>query len=330
MEYRRLGKSGLKISEIGLGCTDLGSRIGEKESITVIKQALDAGINFIDTADVYGDGHSEEIIGKAVKGRRYSAVIATKFGLPTGDGPDDDGASRSHIMQAVEASLQRLDTDYIDLYYIHWPDTSTPIEETLRAMDNLVESGKVRYIGCCNFAAWQLCEALWISRFNNLASFSAVQCHYNLIERAIESELAPCSENYGIGIIPFFPLAGGLLTDRYQRGKPIAAGTRLWMVHNAPPPRMSNLPRPPTPGGPPKLTELNDENYAKLEKWQKFAKARNHSMEELALAWLLSHPYVSSVIAGATKPEQVTSHVAAAAWKLSAQELVELEKLTIG
>jgi len=328
MEYRRLGKSGLKVSEIGLGGNNFGMRIGEEASIAVIRHALDAGINFIDTADGYGQGHSEEFVGKAVKDRRSEAIVATKFSMPAGQGPNDYGASRHHILQAVETSLKRLGTDYIDLYYVHMPDTTTPIEETLRTLDNLIKTGKVRYIACSNFAAWQLCESLWTSRTNNLESFVVVQSQYNLLERGIESELVPCCESYGIGIIPYSPLAGGFLTGKYERGKPAPAGTRLGMMQKAPPPQMPNMPGMPMRGRQPMFgSVLNDSNFNKLEKWQQFARAHNHSMEELAIAWLLSHSYVNSVIAGATKPEQVSAHVAAAQWKLSTSELAELELL---
>jgi len=317
MEFRRLGKSGLRISEIGLGGSGFGSRIGEDTSVAVIHQALDAGINFIDTADVYSEGHSEEIIGKAIKGRRSSVIVGTKFGNPTGQGPNDSGASYHHVLEAVEASLKRLDTEYIDLYYVHLPDPTTPIEETLGALDNLIKTGKVRYIGCSNFAAWQLCGAWWSSRINHLAPFVAIQSHYNLLERSIESELVPCCESYGIGIIPYFPLARGFLTGKYKRGQPAPAGSRLGNEQNAPPPRLPNMPRMPLP-------LLTDSNFEKLEKWQKFAQAHHHSMEELAIAWLLSHSYIDSVIAGVSKPEHVSAHVLAAEWKLSKQDLIEL------
>jgi len=329
MEFHKLGKTGLNISEIGLGGTEFGRSIGEKESIALIHQAFDAGINFIDTADFYVDGHSEEIIGKAIKGKRPSVIVATKFSNPTGPGPNEKGASRYHIIEAVEASLKRLDTEYIDLYYVHQPDATTPIEETLRTLDNLIKAGKVRYIGCSNFVAWQLCEALWTSRIHNLESFAVIQSHYNLIERKIEQELVPCCENYGIGIIPYFPLAGGFLTGKYKRGKPAPAGSRLWTIQNLPAPPVPN--RPHSLGGLPMFgTVLNDSYFEQLARWQKFAKSHNNSVEELAIAWLLSHSYVDSVIVGATKPEQLSSDITAVNWKLSTQDLTELEKLTEG
>ena len=227
MEYRKLGNSGLKVSEIGLGCNNFGDKADEKTSINIINHALEIGINFLDTADMYAQGRSEEIIGKAVKGQRSKIIIATKFGHPITVSSDQLGGSRSYIMKAVEANLRRLNTDYIDLYYIHHADSQTPIQETLRALDNLVQTGKVRYIGCSNFAAWQLCEALWTSKLHNLESFIVVQPRYNLLDRRIEQELVPCCKAYGIGIIPWGPLAAGFLTGKYRRGMKISTGMRL-------------------------------------------------------------------------------------------------------
>jgi aryl-alcohol dehydrogenase-like predicted oxidoreductase len=219
MEYRRLGSSGLKVSEVGLGGNNFGWWADEPTSVAVISSALDAGINFIDTADAYDRGHSEEFIGRALLGKRHRVIIATKFGFPMGDGPNDRGGSRHYVLRAVDNSLKRLQTDYIDLYYIHTPDASTPIEETLSALDSLVRSGKVRYTGCSNFAAWQLNEALWISQGARLASFAVVQQGYNLLSRQIEKELVPCCQAHGIGIIPYSPLANGLLTGKYRQGE---------------------------------------------------------------------------------------------------------------
>jgi aryl-alcohol dehydrogenase-like predicted oxidoreductase len=315
MEYRMLGKFGLKVSEIGLGGNNFGGLVGERESISVIHHALDLGINFIDTADIYSmgakPGRSEEFVGKAVKDRRSEVILATKFGAAMGEGPNERGASRYHIIKAIEASLKRLNTDYIDLYYIHMPDPITPIEETLRTMDGLVHAGKVRYIGCCNFSGWQLCEALWTSRLNNLESFVVEQSNYNIIERSVEAELIPCCQAYNIGFVAFRPLAEGFLTGKYQRGKPIPAGTRL----EAPAfrPLAGQL--------------LTEANFDKLEKLQTFARERGHSVGELAIAWLLSRPFLSSVIAAATKPEQVSANVTAASWKLTAPELAEVDQL---
>lgn len=315
MEYRMLGKSGLKVSEIGLGGNNFGGLVGESESISVIHHALDLGINFIDTADIYSmgakPGGSEEFVGKAIKDRRSEVIVATKFGAAMGEGPNERGASRYHIMKAIEASLKRLNTDYIDLYYIHMPDPTTPIEETLRTMDGLVRNGKVRYIGCCNFSSWQLCEALWTSRVNNLESFVVEQSNYNIIERSVEAELVPCCQAYSIGFVAYRPLAEGFLTGKYQRGKPLPAGTRL--AEPVFKPMASRL--------------LTEANFDKLEKLQALAKEHGHSVGELAIAWLLSHSFLSSVIAAATKTEQVSANVAAADWKLTTQELVEVDQL---
>jgi aryl-alcohol dehydrogenase-like predicted oxidoreductase len=332
MEYRRLGRSGLKVSEISLGTLGFGFERGrsEQESVSIIAKALDLGINFLDTADVYDAGHSEEIVGKAVKGKRSEVIIATKFGIPTGDRPNDYGGSRYHVMAAIEASLKRLGTDYIDLYYMHWPDPTTPIEETLRALDDLVRAGKIRYIACSNFTGWQLCEAAWISRVNNLASFVAVQSQYNMLERGIESEVVPCCQLHGLSVVPWRPLAGGFLTGRYGRGKPAPAGTR---VGSPSPGRTGSSSDVMTrarlyaglPGSTPPLASLlSDANFDKLERWQKFAAERGHTMGELAIAWLLSHAWVSAIIAGVSSSEQVSANVAAAKWKLTAEEMARL------
>ncbi len=218
MEYRRLGNSGLRVSQVGLGGNNFGGRANEQVSINVINHALDMGINFIDTADSYIEGRSEELVGKAVKGKRSQVIIATKFGNPRSVGPSEQPGSRNHIMTALEASLKRLSTDYIDLYYLHYPDSGTPIEETLRTLDDMVRAGKVRYIACSNFAAWQLSNAIWTSKFDNLVSFIAVQSKYNLLDRSIEQELVPCCQAYGAGVIPWGPLASGFLIGKYHGG----------------------------------------------------------------------------------------------------------------
>ncbi len=322
MKYRNLGKSGLKISEIGLGSLEFGRRLNEQESISIIAHALDLGINFIDTADVYNNGRSEEFVGKAVKGKRSKVIIASKFGIATGDNPNDYGGSRAHIMNAVDNSLKRLTSDYIDLYYIHWPDLTTPIEETLRTLDILVRSGKVRYIACSNFAAWQLCEAQWISRVKSLESFTGVQTRYNLLDRSIEMELVPCCQQYGVSVIPWSPLAEGFLTGKYQRGKPLPSGTRLSSPQITPPPRAALAGMPVRPG---MFTSiLTDANFDKIEKMQNFAIERNHTIGELAISWLLSHSWLGSVIAGATNLEQLSANVTAANWMLTEEEKAEL------
>lgn len=312
MEYRKLGNSGLRVSEIGLGANNFGWRVDEPTSISIISHALDLGINFIDTSDWYGwRGGSEKCVGKGIKGKRAQVVIATKFGQPMGDGPNERGGSRYHIMKAVEASLKRLNTDYIDLYQIHIPDPTTPIEETLRAMDDLVRAGKVRYTGCSNFVAWQLSEAFWASRINHLASFVTVQSEYSLLNRAIERELVPCCQTHGIGIIPWGPLAGGLLTGKYQRAEAPPSESRITELYGD---IYGKL--------------FNDANFDKLDKLKVFAAERDHSVAELAIAWLLSRPWVSTVITGATKIKQISGNVAAAEWKLTPEEISQLDQLS--
>jgi len=309
MDYRQLGNSGLKVSAIGLGGNNFGWWADEQTSITVVNQALDQGINFIDTADMYDRGRSEEFIGKALKGKRDKAIIATKFGYPMSDDLNDSGASRHHIMSAVENSLQRLQTDYIDHYQVHNPDPTTPIAETIRALDDLVRAGKVRYIGCSNFAAWQLNEALWTSKANGLETFVSIQSRYNIMERQLENEVVPCCQTYGIGVIPWGPLAGGFLTGKYSRENRSTVEGRL--------------------SGTNRLYEnvITDDNWNKLAKLQAFATERSHNMGELALAWLLSKPWVSTVIAGARTAEQISGNVAAVEWKLTPDDIKELEAI---
>ena len=308
MEYRQLGKSGLKVSAIGLGGNTFGNGADEQQTARIIHRALDLGINFIDTADVYSRGLSETYVGKAVAGRRREAIIATKVHGRMGNLPNDEGLSRWHIIDGVEQSLRRLGTDYIDLYQLHRADPATPIYETLSALDDLVHQGKVRYIGCSNFAAWQICEALWAADRKNLTPFVSVQPRYNLLDRQIERELLPFCRQYGIGIIPYSPLAGGLLTGKYRPGEPPPPGTR---AYNNP-----NMQR--------QLTEQNLRIVARLSE---FAQTRGHTVGELALAWLAAHPEVSTIIAGATSPEQVEQNVKAANWKLSADDLKDIEAL---
>lgn len=308
MEYRNLGGSGLKVSEIGLGGNNFGWWADEQTSVSVINHAIDTGINFIDTADVYDRGHSEEFIGQAINGKRDRVLIATKFGSPMGEGPNDRGGSRYYTMKAVEASLRRLQTDYIDLYQIHFPDTTTAIEETLRTLDDIIRAGKVRYIGCSNFAAWQLCEALWTSKVCNLPSFVTVQPRYNMFDRQIERELVPCCQSYGIGVIPYSPLAGGFLTGKYRQGEKPPDGRLSQQMSTG-----SGL--------------FKDDNWDKLSKIEAFALECGHTMGELAIAWLLSRPWLSTVIAGARKAEQVSANIAAAQWKLTAEETAEVDAI---
>jgi aryl-alcohol dehydrogenase-like predicted oxidoreductase len=311
MDYRSLGKSGLQVSLAGLGCNNFGMRCDAEQTRAVVHRALDEGITLFDTADVYGGrGASEELLGKALGERRKDAIIATKFGMPMGDGPYARGASRRWIMAAAEASLRRLGTDYIDLYQIHFPDPATPQEETLAALDALVCAGKVRYLGNSNFAGWQLADAAWISRSNGFAPYVSAQNQYNLLDRRIERELVPACRHYGVGILPYFPLASGFLTGKYRRGAEIPKGTRFGMMQRT----ADQI--------------LNDANFATLERLEEFARSREHTMVELALSWLASQPEVPSVIAGATRPEQVTENVKACGWKLKPEELAEVDKIT--
>jgi len=311
MDYRNLGRSGLQVSVAGLGCNNFGMRIDADQTKAVVHRALDEGITFFDTADIYGGrGGSEEMLGKALGSRRNEVVVASKFGMVMGDGPYGRGASRRYIMAACEGSLRRLGTDYIDLYQIHTPDPATPEHETLEALDTLVRSGKVRYVGCSNYAGWQLADAVWTSRAHNLASYVSAQNQYNLLDRAIERELVPACRHYGVGILPFFPLASGFLTGKYKRGAQPPKDTRFGAMK-----RLADQ-------------VLNDRNWEILERLQDFASKREHSLTELAVGWLIARPEVSSVICGATRPEQVTDNVKAIGWKLSKDELADVDKLT--
>jgi len=311
VEYRNLGNSGLQVSVVGLGTNNFGMRIDEAQSAAVVHKALDLGINFFDTADVYGGrGKSEEFLGKALAGRRRDAIIATKFASPMGDGPGWSGASRRYIMHAVEASLRRLGTDYIDLYQVHFPDANTPVEETLGALDDLVRSGKVRYIGCSNFPGWMVADAAWIARTQHLTPFVSAQNQYNLLDRRIERELVPACKKFGLGVLPYFPLASGFLTGKYRRGEAPPEGTRLALWG----PRGQQL--------------LSEQNFDTLERLETFASEHGRSMLDLAVGWLASQPFVASVIAGATKPEQLEANVKAGEWRLTPEELAEVDKLT--
>ena len=304
MEYRQLGRSGLQVSTVGLGTNNFGRRIDADGTAAVVNKALEMGINMIDTSNSYGDGLSEEYIGRALKGKRHEALIATKVSSTVGDGPNQGGNSRQHIVTEVENSLRRLDTDYIDLYQIHWIDPNTPIEETLRTLDDLVRQGTVRYIGCSNFRAWQVCEAIWTSRSLGISPFVSVQPRYNIMDREIEAELVPFCDEYGMGILPYYPLANGFLTGKYRKGQPPPAGTRLAEEER---------------------DMLNEANFDVLQGLEGFAEKRGHTILELAFAWLLAKGSVSSVIAGATKPEQVVSNAQAAGWRLTDADLAELD-----
>jgi aryl-alcohol dehydrogenase-like predicted oxidoreductase len=310
MKMRTLGCSGLEVSEIGLGCNNFGSRLDLEGTRAVVHAALDAGINFFDTADSYGNrGGSETLLGKVLDQRRQDAVLATKFASPMSDESQRRNASRRYIMGAVEASLRRLNTDWIDVYYIHWPDPLTPIEETLRALDDLVRAGKVRYIGCCNFAAWEVVEAEWVARELKSHHFICAQNEYSLLHRTPEQELLPALAAYGLGLVPYFPLASGLLTGKYRRNQNAPEDSRFahWQ----------------------RLAEryLTDANWDQVERLNTWAEEWGHSLLALAFAWLLADSNVASVIAGATKPEQIKQNAAAADWRLGTNDLAALDDL---
>jgi aryl-alcohol dehydrogenase-like predicted oxidoreductase len=311
VEYRNLGRSGLQVSVVGLGCNNFGMRCDFDQSEKVVNAAIDAGITLFDTADVYGgQGKSEEFLGRILKGKRDSVVVATKWGMKMGEGPHKSGGSRKYIMAAVEDSLRRLQTDYVDLYQFHRPDPTTPIDETLRALDDLVSSGKVRYIGHSNFAGWQAAEAHFVAQKGNYTPFISAQNEYNLLERRIEGELVPACNAYGLSVLPFFPLASGFLTGKYRQGQDLPAGTRL---ANA---------------GPMAARVLTDKNYEMLNKLEAFAEARGKTMLDLAIGWLGSLSHVGSVIAGATKPEQIAQNVAAGNWRLTQEEIAEVDAIS--
>ena len=306
MEYRNLGRSGLQVSLVGIGCNNFGGRIDAQQTAAVVNKALDLGINLFDTADVYGNrGQSEEFLGQALKGKRRDAVVATKFRGQMGEGPHWSGGSRRYIVDACEASLRRLGTDYIDLYQIHSPDPSTPIEETLRALDDLVRSGKVRYIGCSNFSAAQAVEAAWVARTEHLTPFVSLQNHFNLLNR-LDNELIDVCRRYGLGILPYFPLASGFLTGKYRPDQPPPEGTRL--------------------AGQGGTRWLNERNYQTLQKLEAIVEGSGHTMLELAMSWLAQQPQVSSIIAGATRPEQVEQNAEAVNWKLSPEILAAVDE----
>jgi aryl-alcohol dehydrogenase-like predicted oxidoreductase len=310
MQQRTLGRSGLRVSVVGVGCNQFGSRVDLDGARKVVHKALDLGVTLFDTADMYGkQGGSEEILGNILGERRKDIVLATKFGMPMDEAGMLNGASRRYIMQAVEASLRRLKTEWIDLYQLHRPDPGTPIEETLRALDDLVRQGKVRYIGCSNLAAWQVVEAQWTSRDRGLNAFVSCQDEYSLLVRDIERELVPAMNAYGLGLLPFFPLAGGLLTGKYKRNAPLPKDARYASSKN-----MADR-------------FMTEAGWTAVEALEAYAATRGKTLLDLAVAWLIARKPVSSVIAGATKPEQVEQNVRAAEWKLSDTEIAEINAL---
>jgi aryl-alcohol dehydrogenase-like predicted oxidoreductase len=310
MEYRNLGLSGLTVSAVGLGCNNFGGRIGLDATRAVVDRAIDAGITLFDTADSYGNrGGSETALGECLGPRRKDIVLATKFGWPMDDAGRLKGGSRRYVMAAVEDSLRRLRTDWIDLYQFHVADPLTPIDETLRALDDLVRAGKVRYIGWSNAAGWQLVDAVWTSRSAGIERFVSIQAEYSLLERGIEAELLPAARATGVGLLPYFPLAGGMLTGKYRRDAPMPEGARLASMT--------------------KLADryMTPENWDRLGRVEAWCDRNGRDLLEVAVGWLLAQPAVASVIAGATRPEQIDANVAAGARPLSAAEAAEVTAL---
>jgi aryl-alcohol dehydrogenase-like predicted oxidoreductase len=320
MEYRNLGRTGLKVSRLCMGTMNFGWTAPETNAAPVLDAFVAAGGNFIDTADVYSrwaagnsGGVAETLIGRWLKGRggRDQIVIATKVRGRMGDGPNDEGLSRKHIFEAVEASLRRLQTDFIDLYQTHSPDENAPIDETLGALDDLVRQGKVRYVGCSNYPAWRLMEALWTSDKLNLARFDSLQPHYNLAHRAeFERELRDVCQAYGVGVIPYSPLAGGFLTGKYRQGEPPPAGTRG--EHS----------------GRIKAYLANPRNFAVVDRLRAMGQSRDKTVAQMALAWLLADPVITSPIVGANTVEQWNEIAGAIDVALSETEKKELDELS--
>lgn len=287
MEYRRLGKSGVKVSRLCLGTMMFGGQTSESDSTRIIHQACDEGINFIDTADMYNQGQSEVVVGRAIADRRDRTILATKGRQPMGGGPNDSGASRVHLMAALHASLKRLNTDFVDIYYTHAPDYDTPIEETLRAMDDMVKSGKVRYIACSNFRAWRLCEALWVSDKLNLNRFTCIQPLYNIVNRDIEVELLPLCQEHGVGVVSYSPLARGVLTAKYRPGESFPADSRAARNDK----RMRE-------------TELRDESFVISQRLAEHCAGKGVAPSQFALAWCLANPILTAIILGPRTKEQ--------------------------
>jgi len=317
MEFRTMGGSGLKVSLAGLGCNNFGRRVDQRGTRTVVDAAIDAGITLFDTADIYGASLSEKYLGRALGARRQDVVVVTKFGLPMRAGlgarEDVNLGSRRYAIAACEASLGRLGSDYIDLYLLHTPDRETPIAETLDAMSRLVDQGKVRYIGCSNFAGWQIADADWQARSDGSQRFIAAQNEWSLLERDIEAEVVSACERFGLGIIPYFPLASGLLSGKYKRGRKPPKGARLAADDDY------------------YRALLSDANFTKIEALEAWTAKRGHSLLELAIAWLTSRPVVSTVIAGATKARQVKANVAATlGWRLNGDEIAAVETILKG
>lgn len=310
MEYRKFGNAGLRVSAMGLGCNPFGNEVDAETAEAIVSKAIDLGITYFDTADTYFAGRSEDYLGRALKGRRHDVIIATKFGNRSGPRPNDTGASRQHILESCEASLRRLQTDYIDVYQIHTPDRETPIEETMEALNDLVRSGKVRYIGCSNFFEWEVVEAQWVARSRNFTQFSSCQDFYNLLYRDIEKRMTPMCIKYGLAMIPYFPLAGAMLSGAYQRNV-------------APEPGSRGAIRPTF------KTWDSDRNWSVQENLKAFAESRGWTLPQMSIAWLMSRPQMATVIAGADKPEHIESNTKALDVKFTPEDLADIDRITL-
>jgi aryl-alcohol dehydrogenase-like predicted oxidoreductase len=309
MEYRYFGSTGMRVSAIGLGCNPFGNEVNPAESTRIVDQALDLGVTYFDTADSYFEGRSEEYLGQALKGKRSRAIVATKVGNAMGPGANETGASRKHLMDAIEASLRRLQMDYVDVYQIHSPDRSTPAEETMRALDDIVRQGKARYIGCSNYFEWEVSEANWTARVNNLAQFASCQEFYNLLYRDLEKRMQPFLVKNGLALIPYFPLAGAMLSGTYQR--------------DMTPPGTRGAIRPSF-----KRWD-SDRNWTVQEKVAEFASSRGWPLPQVAIAWLLTRPQLCTVIAGADTPEHIAQNVGALNIQLTELDLEAIDAITL-
>jgi aryl-alcohol dehydrogenase-like predicted oxidoreductase len=311
MQFRNLGRSGLRVSLVGLGCNNFGGRIDLEAARKVVDAAIEHGITLFDTADIYGNrGGSELALGELLGARRKDIVLASKFGMNMDEEGVKKGGSRRYIIEAVEASLKRMKTDWIDLYQLHRPDPLTPIAETLRALEDLIRQGKIRYIGCSNLPSWQVADAHWTARTLGTEGFASAQDEYSLLVRGAEKELIPAIGHFGMGLLPYFPLANGLLTGKYQRNAPMPEGARMTREAQ----RAGEV--------------LTEANWGKTEKLAAFCETRGKTLLELAFSWLAAQPVVSSVIAGATRPEQIAANVKAADWALTPEELAEIDAIT--
>ena len=313
MRYRRLGESGLVVSVVGIGCNNFGGRIDLDQASAVVDAAIEAGVTLFDTADVYGSpqGNSEQVLGQVLGNRREDVIIATKFGIDMGGANGRDFGARGgrhYLVRAVEASLRRLGTDYIDLYQMHEPDPATPIDETLAALDDLVRSGKVRYLGHSNFAGWQVADAAWVARTARLTPFVSAQNEYSLLKRDAEADLVPACRQFGLGLLPYFPLANGLLTGKYSPGEAAPAGSRLARDG------FSRI--------------LAEAPWTTIEQLKGYAAARGRTLIDIAIGGLLALPGVASVIAGATTAAQVQANAAATTWRPTSEDLTELDSIT--